>query len=344
MDNSNNPNWPNNPFSTSPSTTPPSSTPPIPQEPAPFPSPAPASNPAAAAPLNNPWDLPSQAPTPQVADSLSSVPSWPSTPTTPQTPLVNDPPQQPQPFTETASPWSSTLPSQNPPQPLEGGGGGLTPSPLDNPWNTPMQPSAADSQSLPESPLTTEPQQQTTPVDNSTISQPTWLSSTPPLPDLNTLPTETQPPIQTEPAPTDLSHLISSNPHPDNSQPLPSTSPETLVIPPTSPEATATLPAEGYKGFPKWLIGVGVGLLIIVSGASAYFILGIGQPPKTSSIPASQTPAVQTSLPAETPAAQAAASGSANFGQLEGNGDTTTPPAPSSSPATSAADLLRQRR
>lgn len=267
MDNSNNPNWPNNPFS---STPPPPPPPPItPQMP----------------PLTNPWDQPSQLP-----------PSAQSPDTT----------------------------SSSGPVELQNLGGGQAPSPLDNPWGNPAQTPATNSQSIPITPTTESSPQPTwmpTAPQPTNLPEPTPLPQTPPSP----------PPVQSEPAPTDLSHLITNN----------SQTPETLVVPPISPEVTTTLPVDNHKDFPKWLIGVGVGLLILVTGASAYFILGIGQPPKTTSIPASeeQTTTLKNPPPIASPVSQPTpptTSGSANFGQLEGSGNTTPQ-------ATSAADLLRQR-
>lgn len=214
--------------------------------------------------------------------------------------------------------------------------GSTSSSPLNNPWSTPAQSPAIDNQPPPINPI----ELQNIPADISEPSQPTWMPITP-LPETSPGLTESTPlqsatpsPAQSEPAPTDLSHLITNNSRPD---------PESLIVPPTSPEVSTTLPAENHKDIPKWLIGLGVGLLLIVTGASAYFILGIGQPPKTSSIPAEQTekPTIKAPAPIATPVASqpspapADSSNPANFGQLEGG---------NSPEATSAADLLRQRR
>ena len=203
-----------------------------------------------------------------------------------------------------------------------GDGSESTLSPLDNPWGSPIQP-----------PPINEPQ---------TPTQPSWATTTvnPPQPEE---PVNPAPPAPSEAAPTDLSHLITNNnpEHPPATQPAP----ETLVVPSNTGVApeVPNIPTENHKGIPKWLIGLGIGLLILVGGASAYFILGIGQPPKTStSLPATTAPKVsevKPPPPIPTPATQAtpqpSATGSANFGALQ---DGSAPQ------ATSAADLLRQRQ
>ncbi len=82
-------------------------------------------------------------------------------------------------------------------------------------------------------------------------------------------------------------------------------------------------------------------MLLIVAGASAYFILGFGKPAPAGSTPAVTTeqppiqapPAVRTQ-PIPT-IATPPATGSAGFGTIPGTGTTQ---------ATSAADLLRQRQ
>lgn len=265
MDNSNSPNWPNNP-----NPNPPPAAGPTPQ---PVPDANSTFNPAAPPPF----------------------PSWPPAP-----------PAQP----ETLSFPPPTPPVSVPPTPA--------PSPLDNPWNAPVQPP---------------------PFDGSSQPQPTWIPnpSTPAQPPATT-PTEPAP-VQSEPAPTDLSHLISNNSQPENNA---STSPETLVVPPTNatPEVP-TVPTETHKGIPKWVIGVGIGLLLVVAGASAYFILGIGQPKTATSLPATQSAktTIQTPPPVATAAPQTApaAPNSANFGQLQDSGT-------QQQAATSAADLLKQRQ
>lgn len=265
--------------------------------------PTPTAPPFGAPPSSPPYQPPASPP-------ISPPPTWPSIPTEPQ-PIP--------------APLPQPAPIQTPEPNL---------SPLDNPWGTPPQPPSVGE--LPQNPSTTP-----------TPNQPTWV---PPLTDpfptpqpVSDMPlADPEPAIQSESAPTDLSHLISNNTPQENLSAQ--VTPETLIVPSgasTPPEVS--VPTEPKKGIPKWVIGVGIGLLLIVATASAYFILGIGQGPKTpTSLPATTVPKTTTEVrppaPIATPAAQesapAAASGSANFGQLQGSGPQ----------ATSAAELLRQRQ
>lgn len=349
MDNSNNSNWPNNPSSLPNGVATPPSDPLAPNNPFPATTP-PAPNPADTA--GTPFSFSSPAATLQPgADQLASNPTLTSTPAPSpwDLPAQADPVQQnpvstPQdpsqsiPAPQTSPELVSMEPEHVDPQatPVSSANGSIGTSPLDNPWGSPVQPPALDGiPATPPNPM---------PADNTAGGLPSWLPNSPePLP-------TTQPPSQIEPAPTDLSHLISNNSQSDSSQP-PSQDPETLVVPPTTPETSATIPTENHKSFPKWLIGVGLGLLLVVAGASAYFILGVGQTPKTAdSVPATQETTQQTIKniappPVATPASQPVASGSANFGELEG--DQAAPAAANSGAtqqATSAAELLRQRQ
>ena len=145
---------------------------------------------------------------------------------------------------------------------------------------------------------------------------------------------EFAPPTSSESTPTDFSQLSGqASDQPVYSPPL--SQPETLVVPPSSPEPT-TLQADGGRhGIPKWVIFVGAGLLLAVLGASAYFILGIGQT-QTDSLPATEQQTLITP-PVASPTIQqpTPATSSAGFGSFAGS------PSPL---ATSAADLLRQRQ
>lgn len=312
MDNQNKPNFPN---STPAQPSPAPAWPPAPQDPTPI------------------WTPPVQAPpeptsswTPTATSTTPTLPStapvWPTPQVTP-TPIQSGPtPDASSPTWPTPQPTASswTPPVQTPPQSEPAPT--FTPpavpaptsslSPLDNPWGSPAQPPPP-------------PMQPT---------QPSWMGV-----NTNTAPTES--------IPTDLSHLISNN---DSSQQQPTQSvPENLVVlsTPTPTPDVPTLPTQDHKSIPKLIIGLGVGLLILVLGASAYFILGIGQPAQeTTSIPATTAPQaaqvkppapIATTTPAVTPrpAEQSTASSSANFGEL--GGSVNASPA-----ATSAAELLRQ--
>lgn len=334
MDNPNDPNSTNNPNpvpqdSTSPLSPPPqippqdqtpSWTPPAPSTPS-TPAAPPLSNlPDITSPANpspSPWAETPVTPPPTPAPPLNPwVNNTPAPPT--QTPLQTPDIPQPVPANPDLS-WPNAFAQQTPtPQPVSPA---VNTSPLDNPWGAPMQPPPLEEQAQP-----------------ATSPQPTWTPS-PITQNPAANPVETNPSSSSgiEPAPTDLSHLI-SNTQSENPQP-PVSDPETLVVPSTTPDVP-TLPAEGGKGIPKWLIGLGIGLLIVVAGASAYFILGIGQPSKTTtSIPAVEQPkqTVKAPAPIITPVplpTQAPASGSANFGDFQSG----------QPPATSAADLIRQKQ
>lgn len=268
----------------------------------------------AAAPV---WD-PSVPAQPTMSDSLSSQPPTPAIPD-PIPQSASDQPDtsswNPQPAPPIADPMAQPAPTFTPPADQSMNGSLPVPpqtSPLDNPWGAPIQVPPIDGGNP-------------TPSD----SMPTWMPSTPTDTGVNPQPASS---IQTEPAPTDLSHLITNNSQPEQA-------PETLVVPgATSAPEIPTVSTENHKRIPKWLIGIGVGLLIIVAGASAYFILGVGKPPETTtSLPATQAPAqtIKQPLPIATPESQPTATGSANFGALEGGSGQT---------ATSAADILKQRQ
>lgn len=311
MDDTNNTNTPNNLTPSSAGTPPPqpmsgwppppSSLPPTPEPVVPIPEPSPPAGGPAEPPIPEPtpvWTPPVQ-PTPEPISPMTES-AWPSNPpATPTEPSIPEP-------TATWTPPVQPAPEPIPPQPEP-----IIPQP--NP--TPPQPEPA--------PTFMPPQTDQSQSTNESTIQPSWAISpeTPPAPN--------------ESAPTDLSHLISNN----LGQELPTQPAETLVAPPTQNNATETNSPVTHKGIPRWLIGLAIGLLISVAGASAYFIIGIGQPKTTTSVPAQvETQKTATQLPPPLPTSPPIqpASGSANFGELEGTA--------AQSKATSAGDLMRQQQ
>lgn len=326
MDNQNDPN--SHPAYTP---TPPAAPPPPPQPQPEYPTLPPNPDPmqsqaawAPAAQTRNPWtSLPQSAPI-TLPPNPDPIPNQPVTipeppgnppsdlnaPWTPPAELTPNPPAAWTAPSEAIPPVFHPEPAPSAPQ--------STASPLDNPWGAPSQPPPLDGSQTP--------------------TQPSWMNTP-----LMTNTDQSVPVAPVESAPTDLSHLISGN----NNIPAEgaAASVETLVAP--SPAVNPVLPnvqTETHKGIPKWIFGLGAGLLILVIAASAYFILGIGQPAKsTTSLPATtQTARTEPPVPAAIPTSQPAAAPqattpaeSANFGELQG-GNTQQ--------ATSAADLLRQRQ
>lgn len=161
--------------------------------------------------------------------------------------------------------------------------------------------------------------------------------TSPPIPD-------TPAPTLTETAPTDLSHLIGDNNHNSAEQPNdvynpPLSQPENLVVPSQTMAAPESISATSQQfNLSKLLIIAGVILVLIVSGLSAYFILGVG---RNTSLPTSVPAQEESSLtnpptPIATPTVQSTpATNSAGFGSLQA---TPTPK------ANSAIDLIRQRQ
>ncbi len=154
-----------------------------------------------------------------------------------------------------------------------------------------------------------------------------------------------------EPAPTDLSQLTGNSndqqPNPEVYTPSVSST-ENLVVPVPTPGASTTNPNDHHHKFPKLLIFLlGGVVLLVVIGASAYFILGLGrnisapiskpaevtQPPLTN--PPSQVQAQASTPAAELTSPNPIASGATNFGSVA---------ATSAPKAGSAFDLLRQKQ
>lgn len=295
-------------------------------------------------PATTPWTPPqndiSQNP-------LTNASPWANTPQTPQS-IPTDPTPAPSPTVQAdlgaqpVAPLTSSVPdaSVSPavPQSSDPNMQASLATPNPSPWELPTQTQNA----APSEPMPTFP-----PQTNSQLGTMDAALGSAPMQPLSGENTENSQPPAWSPsattdnssAPTDLSHLITNNPSDRQPQQMAA---ETLVVPSTIASGEVpSLPGEGHKGIPKWVIGVGIGLLILVAGASAYFILGIGQAPEESSAPATE---VQTQVRPPQPVATAApvvqptpepATGSANFGALEGSG---------TQQATSAADLIRLRQ
>lgn len=256
-------------------------------------------------PITPPPVAPSWPPAPEPAP----VPPPPPPPTFPASPL-------PPPTPDLSSSWAlpPIIPTSPPPN--------TSTSSLDNPWGAPPQPPPINAPS-------STPPPWTPPASPSASPQGESLGGP-------------QIPVETSDSPpTDLSHLVGNNSQPEPT-PTNLNQAETLIVPSTVTPETTTEPLEHIKrGLPKWLIGVGAGLLIAVLGASAYFILGIGQAPKTTSLPAvdtSQTKQIKPPAPIATPPVQSPAPGdnSASFGELQGGGQQAT--------GSSAIETLRQRQ
>ncbi len=207
----------------------------------------------------------------------------------------------------------------------------------------------------PINPLDNPPTPSENPVPTFTPPQMETPSTALPINDLNNLgegmPAANLPPYlePTEPAPADLSQLTANA----GIQPVevynPTVSaPETFVVPSegsSNPQMPTTMTSGSHHRLPILAVMAAVVVILLVAGASAYFILGIGQ----SSLPTVQPPLTNTptALPQPTlapqPTPQASTSvqtGSSSFGTLNG---TSATPAPTKV-ASSAAEILRQRQ
>ncbi len=305
---------------------------------------------ASAAPLSDqtpimPYSTP-PAPTPT---DLSSVWTPPITPdTVPEnTQSVSTPAAQSPSIPDLASTWMPPNPTATQPEIPSAVPNPADSSPLNNPWTTPL-PSSVPNQPEPAIQPTWMTKPGTSQLDQSTAAglnlTDASIASTENAP--VTVPEiSEQPPTQSDPAPTDLSHLISNNSLEIGGQTITPSVPETLVVPSEANSPVPNLPTspkENHKGIPIWLIGIGIGLLLIVAGASAYFILGVGQQKQSpaASIPAEVVKTTVNTPPpiiaaTPIPAATQSASQSASFGQFQ-----SSPPPK----ASSAADIIKARQ
>jgi hypothetical protein len=148
------------------------------------------------------------------------------------------------------------------------------------------------------------------------------------------------PAMQGEPAPTDLSHLVSPTSEAPSYTP-PISQPETLVAPTSGATDVPNIPTDDHhsEGIPKWVIGVAVGLLLAVAGASAYFILGIGKTPTETSVPATTQQQTLTTPPV----IQQETQPTPDTNPIVQTIPSPTPAVTGTKQASSAADLLRRR-
>lgn len=312
-------------------------------------------------PISDPTQTASEPQTQQLPD-YSSNPSQMQTEAN-QQPIPAQPDVALQPSASTPNPWDQ-LQSQQAPEEMI--------SPAQNPGMSDQLNSANfNAPPQPNQPLPGEPQANlpvgSIPTDSRGIphfaSQEGGVSSYSPFqtttpeapPSQAPQPQETTPPADTpEPAPTDLSQLT-GNANGQNTQsngngvytpPVANT--DTLVVssePSSIPNTTIS--SEPRKGLPLIAIIGALFVLLVVAGASAYFILGIGQ----TQVPTQETPTpspVPAQTPTQTPTPEPSPSdtesvvngGSSDFGSLSGEPTTSG----GFQTATSAADLIRQRQ
>lgn len=140
-----------------------------------------------------------------------------------------------------------------------------------------------------------------------------------------------------EAMPTDLSNLMGNAPVSSTETAQP-----TIVMPPPNPEVNQVV-TGGSRGFPRIILILGAILVLVVIGASAYFILGVGNSANLpTSVPAEQqtltTPPKQI-VPSVVPLQTG--TGSATLGNPSGATLSATPIPTTTSG--SAIDLLRSR-
>lgn len=248
-------------------------------------------------------------------DQQSTDPNNP-TPVQPVNPV-------PTPTVPAASMWGGQPDlSVNPPVPV-------TPTPVVEPVPTFTIPTTPI---VPPSPIPTTPN-----FGENPISVPVPVPPASAEPDASSVPTWAPTSENSEAMPTDLSNLMGNTP------PAVATTTEaaqpSVVIPTPSPETNQVV-TSGSHGFPKIVLILGAVLILIAIGASAYFILGVGN---SASLPAS-VPAEEKSLTnppkqiVPTVAPVETATGSATLG----NPVPTTVATNSAQPG-SAIELLRSR-
>ena len=152
-------------------------------------------------------------------------------------------------------------------------------------------------------------------------------------------------------APTDLSQLTATV---ENSSTIvqPVFASQVTNTDPNAQAQSPTISAEPPKSettnskLPFILIGVGIFAVIIATAASAYFILGIGQPtPPTVSVPAESSPTQLTTPPkASSAPSTIPVPVAAPIATQSATPAATLKPTPTPKSGSSAADLLKQRQ
>lgn len=270
----------------------------------------------------NPNPVPDPVQAPPVPDVAPAVP--PPSVDLPQAPISADLPPTPTPVEPAAPPpppvWDTPAPAPDvsfaqpaPPAPA--------PAMPNNDWSTPVAPvEPAVPASSDVAPVASEP----------AWPQPAAEAPPPAMPDAPPAPEPVAAPEQTaaanmdfsqnapteaapsESAPTDLSSLAAALGAPNiNGVQAAPVDPGAPTLPPqvpaqaTNPDTPTVVTGSHGVHIPKAVLIVGaiVGLLAVV-GASAYFILGVGQTDETTSLPAQQQPLTnppRTTVPTPTP-------------------------------------------
>lgn len=227
-----------------------------------------------------------------------------------------------------------------------------------------------DSQTAPSAPLVSTPDisgaptltqptptfiSSTSDVSQNSLDQPTNPNGTLDLSSLSTNNSFQNPPEVPEPAPTDLSQLADANGASNSTDVYnpPVSSPETLVVPTPTP---TTVTAANHKVLPVLTMIGAIVVILVVAGASAYFILGIGkqasqnpgsvpinQQPPLSNPPAQNPtpPAIIKPTPVAIPSEPPSSGGSSTFGEINGEGEEGSQ---TNQTPTSAADLIKKRQ
>lgn len=314
-----------------------------------------SANPIGLSAIDNPLDMPIQQPS--IVSGNQQLPSIGTQPQPVQPTLSPIQAPTPLPTSEPAvNPgfaWSQTqtppspspIPSPIPPTPVlsatpssippEGGQPTLSLHDLYGPSQAPTTPSPTLT------PETLNPPSGSSPVNAESIPSmepPSNSTPTQPLPEAPPMPVQ-------ESAPEDLSQLIANQKEGPAIYTPPLSQPQTLVTAPAEQTNTSSTEQKPATSIPKWVIGLGVGLLLAVAAASGYFILGVGQnqqapasaPATNQQVPVTppKTPKpTASSVPIIVPTSAPEATGSAGFGEINATA--------SANP--SALDLLRQRQ